>query len=161
MKKFVIQTILLILIISVAIFVYRANPDASNLPFMPAEPVFREVQINNAKLKVEVADTPDKRSQGLGGRQGLGQNEGMLFVFPEPGMHPFWMKGLTFPLDFIWIRGDRVVDLTPNAPPPSPGQPDSALPIYQSKERVDKVLEASGGTIQRLNIKVGDTIRII
>ncbi|MCL5784403.1 MAG: DUF192 domain-containing protein [Patescibacteria group bacterium] len=159
MKKFIIQTVLLILVIAIAFFVYRANPSVSNLPFVPAATVFREVQINNAKLKVEVADTAEKRSQGLGGRQSLGQDEGMLFVFPSPGTHAFWMKGLTFPLDFIWIRGGKVIDLTPNVPPPASGQPDSTLPIYQPKQDVDKVLEVNGGTIQRLNIKVGDMIK--
>lgn len=160
MKKFIIQTILLIFVIAVAFFVYRANTSLVEVPFLPAPPATKQLQIDNTTFNVEIADTPEKRSKGLGGRQSLGQNEGMLFIFPAPETPAFWMKGLTFPLDFIWIRGFRVVDLTSNVPQPSPGQPDSALPIYQPREEVDKVLEVNAGTIQRLGIKVGDTIRV-
>ena len=71
------------------------------------------------------------------------------------------MKGLSFPLDFIWIREDKVVDLLHRVQPPTPGQPDESLPIYQSEEEVDKVLEVPAGTIQGLNIKVGDTVKIL
>ncbi|MBI2337725.1 DUF192 domain-containing protein [Candidatus Daviesbacteria bacterium] len=161
MKKFIFQAILLLLVSGVAIFLFRAGPDISSLPFMPEKPVIRQLQINTVTLKVEVADTKDKRSKGLGGKERLAVDEGMLFIFPQPGEYPFWMKGLTFPLDFVWIRGDKVVDLTPNVQPPTSGQSDQSLPIYQSKESVDKVLEVNAGTIQRLDIKVGNTIKII
>lgn len=151
----------MILVIVIAIFLFRANPDLSSLPLVPQAPVIKQLVINTVTLKVEVADTQDKRSKGLGGRETLAIDEGMLFVFPQPSKYPFWMKGLTFPLDFVWIRGETVVDLTPNVQPPAPGQTDAALQIYQSKEDVDKVLELNAGTIQRLDIKAGNTIKII
>ncbi len=143
-----------------ALFFYKQNPTLTGLPFVPEQSVVKELQINNAKLKVEIADTQGKRTKGLGGRESLASEGGMLFIFPKPEKHPFWMKGLTFALDFIWIRGDTVVDIFPNIQPPVPNQSDESLPIYQSKEEVDKVLEVNGGTVQRLNIKVGDTVKI-
>lgn len=148
MKKFLIQTILLLVTISAAIFFYQTNAQIPNLPFLPQMPVSKKIQINEVILNVEVADTQEKRSKGLGGKLSLASNEGMLFIFPEASKHPFWMKGLTFPLDFVWIREDKVVDLLPDIQPPSPGQTDDSLPIYQSKEDVDKVLEVSAGTIR-------------
>lgn len=160
MKKFLFQSLLLIAIVVVALFFFMGNFSVSNLPFFPENSTSRQLQIGAAKLRIEVADTQGKRSKGLGGRQSLASDEGMLFVFPETGKYPFWMKGLGFPLDFIWIRGDVVVDLTPNAQPSKPGQPDSALPIYQSKEDINKVLEVPAGTIERSNIKIGDTIKV-
>lgn len=161
MKKFAVQAILLIVVIGAALFFFRTNPDVSNLPFAPEKPVGRQLLINNVILKVEMADTQAKRQKGLGGRETLASDEGMLFVFPDAGKRAFWMKGLSFPLDFIWIKGDKVIDLTPSVPPPVPGQADSALPIYQSNESVDKVLEVNAGTIQRLNIKVGDALKVL
>lgn len=122
--------------------------------------MFKQLEVNGAKLKVEIADTQAKRSKGLGGRQNLAQDEGMLFIFPKSDKYPFWMKGLTYPLDFVWIKEDKVVDVLPNIPSPAVGQADASLPIYESRESVDKVLEAPAGTIQRLNVKVGDTIKI-
>jgi len=70
------------------------------------------------------------------------------------------MKGISFPLDFVWIKDDKIVDILENIKPPQKDQPDSQIPIYSSKVEVDKVLELNGGTVQRLNIKVGDTIKI-
>lgn len=161
MKKFTIQTVLLIAVIGMAIFLFRENPDISNLPFVPEKSVLRTLQINSVTLKVEVADTQIKRNKGLGGRESLASDEGMLFVFPEADKRAFWMKGLSFPLDFVWIRKDTVVDLLYNVPPPLPGQADANLPIYQSKEDIDQVLELNAGTVQRLNIKVGDRVRVL
>ncbi len=160
MKKFTIQAILLIIVIGVSLFLYKQGADLSNIPFLPQQPVFRQLEINNAKLKIEIADTQSKRSLGLGSRQSLASDEGMLFSFPAEGKYPFWMKGLSFPLDFVWIKGDKVIDLLPNIQPPAQGQTDASLPIYSSKENIDKVLEIPAGTIQRLNIKIGDSIKI-
>ncbi len=161
MKKFVIQVILLIAFIVVGIYLYRTGGPISNLPFIPQRPVTKQVQINVSKLNVEIADTQAKRSKGLAGRDSLASDSGMLFVFSEPSKYSFWMKGLSFPLDFVWIRGDKVVSILQNVPAPSPNLPDSSLPIYQPSVEVDKVLEIGAGTIQHLDIKVGDTIKII
>ena len=154
MKKFVIQAILLLLVIGIGIFLF--NPKSStapDIPFLPQPAKFSNLQINQTNLKVEIADTASRRSKGLRGRNSLGENEGMLFIFDKAEKHAFWMKGLSFALDFIWIKADKVVDVLENIPFPSPGQKDADLPIYSSKEEVDKVLEVNGGTVKKLNIK--------
>ncbi|MBI2196597.1 DUF192 domain-containing protein [Candidatus Daviesbacteria bacterium] len=161
MKKFIFQFALLVIGIFAVLFFYQKNPDLSGLPFVPERSVFKELQINSVKLKVEIADTQSKRSKGLGGREALASDEGMLFIFPKTERHPFWMKGLSFPLDFIWIRGEVVVDLFQNIQPPTPDQPDESLPIYQSKEEVDQVLEVLGGTAAGLKLKIGDMVKVI
>lgn len=163
MKKFAIQAVLLILVITVALIFFSptSRPPTIDLPFLPQTAVFKELQINEAKIKVEVADTQAKRSKGLGGRTSLGEDEGMLFVFPKADKYPFWMKGLKFPLDFVWIKDDKVAGLLLGVPLPSEGQTDESLPIYLPQVEVDKVLEVNAGAVLRLNIKVGDTIKII
>lgn len=161
MKKFIVQAILLLVIIGTSLLIFQQSIKLPALPFMPGGTAIQQLEINGAKIKVEVADTQAKRSRGLGGRESLASDEGMLFNFPKEDKYPFWMKGLTFPLDFVWIRGETVVDITENVQPPTPGQTDQSLPIYQSKEAIDKVLEVNAGSVQRLNIKVGDKIRII
>lgn len=161
MKKFIVQAILLLLVISLAIFLYTSKSGLNNLPFLPQTSAIKQLQINDIKLKVEIADTKEKRSKGLGDRQSLATDEGMLFIFPKEDKYPFWMKGVVFALDFVWIRGDKVVDILSNIPPPTPGQKDESLPIYSSNEKVDKVLEIISGTVQKLNIKIGDTVSIL
>lgn len=162
MKKFTIQAILLLIVISAGFFFFIANqnPGKIEIPFLPQNPTLRSLQINGAGLKVEIADTASKRSKGLGGRESLASDSGMLFVFDNVGNYPFWMKGMKFSLDFIWIKGDKVLDTMQNILPPNSGQKDADLPIYQSKEAIDKILEVSSGTVDRLNIKIGDTLKL-
>ena len=161
MKKFSIQAILLLVVIAVGVYLYKTNGQISNLPFILQGPVFKQVQINGSKLNVEIADTKAKRSKGLSGRDSLASDSGMLFIFPGSDKHSFWMKGMLFPLDIIWIKGEIIVDILQNVKPPAVGQTDTSLPIYQAKEAVDKVLEINAGTTQRLNIQVGDKVKLI
>lgn len=161
MKKFVIQSILLILVIGLAlVFVNPARQNQNiELPFFPQRAKFMSLQINEKVIKVEVADTAAIRKKGLGDRQSLVEQDGMLFIFDRVERYPFWMKGLSFPLDFVWIRGDKIIDILENISPPTSGQKDSELPIYSAKEPIDKVLEVNAGTVKRLDIKIGDTVK--
>lgn len=162
MKKFAAQSILLIIVIAAALIFFSpvSNAPKLDLPFLPQTAAFKTLDLNGNKLNVEVADTPSKRNKGLSDRSFLRENEGMLFVYNKADKVAFWMKGMKFPLDFVWIIGDSVVDILPNIPPPAQGQKEPDLPIYSSKEMVDKVLEVNGGTSKKLNIKVGDLIKL-
>ncbi|MEK7616779.1 MAG: DUF192 domain-containing protein [Patescibacteria group bacterium] len=156
MKKFLIQFVLLLTVIFGATFIYQGK----SLPFsfqLQQLPKSQQVIIGDTKVNVEIADTKDERSKGLGGKESLASDSGMLFIFDRQDFYSFWMKGLKFPLDFIWIRGDKVVDITENVPVPSEGAKDEDLPIYQSKEPIDKLLEVNGGFVIQNGIKIGDT----
>lgn len=130
------------------------------IPFLPQAPKTHQVKINDTVINIEIADTQSKRSKGLGGRASLASSSGMLFVFEKPDKYPFWMKGLNFPLDFIWIKSSEVADILENIQPPAPGVPDSSLQIYTSNTEVDKVLEVAGGFVKAHGIKVGDKIEL-
>lgn len=160
MKKFLAQAVALLVLTAVALTLYFQNTDLTDLPFVPQKTVVKKLTVNNYTLLVEIVDNQAKRAKGLGGRQSLATGAGMLFIFPDEGKHPFWMKDLKFALDFIWIKGDQVIDVTENIPPPAPTQKDASLPIYESKENIDKVLEVNSGTVQRLGIKAGDIVKL-
>ena len=159
MKKFTFQMLLLLLVIFASLYFYK-NQSVPNIPFMPQPTVTKNLTINGALLKVEIADTKEKRSKGLGGRESLATDSGMLFIFEKLDKYAFWMKGLSFPLDFIWIKGDRVMEVTQDVKPPLPGQSDESLPIYSSKVDIDKVLEVNSGMANQLNIKEGSIIKL-
>ena len=129
-----------------------------NLPFLTGGPSTANLIINGTTFNVDIADEDSERNKGLSGRVSLEDSEGMLFVYDKAAPHTFWMKGMNFPLDFIWIEGDLVVDITENVLPPAEDQADSTLPLITSPENVDKILEVKAMTIQKLNIKVGDKI---
>lgn len=162
MKKFAVQSIGLIVIIGVVLVFFSpfGNTPNLNIPFFPSPPQIKTLEINGNKLKMEIADSESKRNKGLSGRDSLGGNEGMLFIYPKAAQHPFWMKGMKISLDFVWIKDDKVVDIIPGVPPPDPGTKDADLPIYSSKFDTDKILEVNAGLVQKLNIKVGDTIKL-
>ena len=58
---------------------------------------------------IEVADTPEKRVQGLSGRKVIEDDYGMLFVFDVDGRAGFWMKDMHVPIDIIWISADGTI----------------------------------------------------
>lgn len=61
------------------------------------------------RIQAEVADTPPKRQRGLMGRESLGPNEGMLFVFEDRAVHCFWMKNTPLPLSIAFVGEDGVI----------------------------------------------------
>lgn len=120
-------------------------------------PLGVKVIIHGHTIPVEVAVTPQEKSKGLGERDSLATNDGMLFPFDKPARYQFWMKGMRFALDFIWIDGTTVADITENVPPPN-GEVN--LPVYQPKVPVDKVLEVNAGLVKQYGIQIGDTVKI-
>lgn len=116
-----------------------------------------KVIIRGHTIPVEVAVTPQEKSKGLGERNSLAAGSGMLFAFDRPARYQFWMKGMRFALDFIWIDGTTVADITENVPPPAE---EINLPVYQPKVPADKVLEVNAGLVKLYGIQVGDTIKI-
>ena len=111
-------------------------------------------------VQVEVARTIEERSRGLGGHAPLGEREGMLFIFPTPDRHSFWMKGMTFALDIIWIQQERVVHVLPSVPHHRPGTPDSALPIYTPPAAANYVLEVPAGFAAEWGIQPGSRLTL-
>ena len=106
-------------------------------------------------LSLEVADTPSLRQKGLSGHPPLGDHEGMLFVFPEEGLHSFWMKDMLFPIDIIWLdREYRIVDVWERADPKS--YPQAVSPRLPARF----VVELPAGFFQEHNLKVGNILEI-
>lgn len=114
----------------------------------------QKIIIKDQPLLVEIADTPQKRKRGLSYRKSLNKDEGMLFVFEEPGIYGFSMKGMRFGLDFIWIKDQRIVAITSNVEP----EQDQALKIYYPPQPIDMVLEVNAGWAEENRIEIGDEI---
>ena len=117
---------------------------------------YKKIRIRGQVFKIETADNDAAREMGLGYRASLPRDCGMLFVFDRKERHTFWMKGMRFPLDFLWIDGTRVADITQNVPRPSVLA--EKLPVYSPKVAVDKVLELNAGVVKKSGISVGDTV---
>lgn len=118
-------------------------------PFVP------KIKIGSAEFSVEVAVTEPQKQRGLGGRTSLANDHGMLFVYDHAEGYNFWMRDMHFPLDFIWINGKTVVDITRNVPPPVQLQ---APMIVKPKIPADKILELNAGTATKYGIQIGDAV---
>jgi uncharacterized protein len=69
----------------------------------------QELKAPKGIIYAEVVDTQESREKGLSGRKGLGEDEGMLFVFDHPGKYGFWMKDMEFAIDMVWLNASGVV----------------------------------------------------
>ncbi|KKQ35484.1 MAG: hypothetical protein US51_C0004G0007 [Microgenomates group bacterium GW2011_GWA2_37_6] len=116
------------------------------------------VTVNDQKFNVTVAKTDKEQQVGLSNRKQLSKNQGMLFIFKDPDYYSFWMKDMKFPIDIIYISGDKVVTVIENAKPPSSSNEN--LAIYQPEEKSDKVLEVNAGAANKYKVKKGTTIKI-
>lgn len=109
------------------------------------------VTINQTVFTVTVADEPAEQALGLGDVQSLQANQGMIFIFPDSQEHTFWMKGVEYPIDIIWINENKVIGSVT-------AYPGSVR--YVSPQPVDMVLEVPAGTVASKQIGVGDRIEI-
>lgn len=141
---------LLAILIALLIFYFLSSKNKSSNPSL------KKIIVGKAEIFVEIADTPQKREKGLSGRDFLPENQGMLFVFEKPDYWGFWMKEMKFPLDFVWIKDNKVVEITENVKPQDYQPPK----VLQPKTPVDKVLELNAGFAKKYGMKVGESVKV-
>lgn len=124
--------------------------------FDERRPILAEVTVRGATFTVEVADTPAKKELGLGKRDGLPAGRGMYFPFASARTWVFWMKDMRFPIDIVWIRQGRIVDIHKDVPPPA----SDALETYSPVEPADAVLELNAGAAEAAGLQAGDTVQV-
>lgn len=115
------------------------------------------VTVNNKVFSVKVAKTEEDRQIGLSKTNSLASSSGMLFIFDTPGLYTFWMKDMKFPIDILFINGNKITDIFENVPIPADA---SNLQTYVPTEPADKVLELPAGTVSSAQIKKGDSVTI-
>ncbi len=97
-----------------------------------------------------IAATAQDQSRGLGLRDSMPGNEGMLFPFRDPGSYGFWMKDMRFPLDMVWVDQNKaVIGVTPDIPPDS--YPNTFFP----SRPISYVLELNAGQAIKYGIATG------
>jgi uncharacterized membrane protein (UPF0127 family) len=151
----IIIVVAIIFAIFIAFIFIQFNPlskKAKNSANIPPS----TVTINNQTFHVSLAQSEAARQQGLSGKDSLPTNEGLLFLFDKPDYYAFWMKDMKFPIDIIFINGNKIVSITENAKPVTTGQ----LPTFQPTGPSDKALEINAGLSKKYTIKPGDTVDI-
>ena len=111
----------------------------------------RQVKVAGHALRVEVAATIEQRMKGLMFREKLGANDGMLFVFDEPGYHAMWMKNTPLPLSVAFVDGAGAILNILDMEPHTLDQHAAAGPAVYA-------IETNKGWFAKRRIKAGDKV---
>jgi uncharacterized membrane protein (UPF0127 family) len=108
--------------------------------------------VKSREIWVEVAKTPEEREHGLMGRNHLGMDEGMLFIFDEEDYHSFWMKDTRIPLSIAFIdKEGRIASIQDMKP--------LTLESHIPPQIILYALEMKKGWFSSKGIKVGDIVK--
>ena len=125
------------------------------------------VEIKGQKFFLELVADDTSRMQGLGGRQFIADDGGMLFAFSSPARLNFVMRDCYVPIDVIFMDQFGSVTAVHTMPPEEPqqeGESDYAyeqrLARYPSRLLAQFAIELQGGKAAELGVKPGDTIDI-
>lgn len=120
-----------------------------------AHPLLATVRIGSTAIAAEVVRDTEAIRRGLSGRDALDPKSGMLFVFPKPKTYRFWMRGMRFPVDIVWICNDRIVGITERVAP----EPGTAHPqFHYAPRKANYVLEIAAGIAAERHFHVGDLV---
>lgn len=104
------------------------------------------------QLAIEISDDDYEVQTGLMYRESMEDNQAMLFIFPEPSMHSFYMKNTLIPLDIVFIdENHQIVNIQKNAKPLD----ETSLP---SEKPIQFVLEINAGLSEKWQLKPGDKV---
>lgn len=110
--------------------------------------------IRHQRVELLLTRTRAEQAKGLGGRDSLSWDHGMLFRYPEPGFPGFWMKDMRFDIDIVWIRDGRIVDISHRVrhSPDGPGR------TIRPRALADTVLEVPAGYAQAHSWSEGNRV---
>ncbi|MBC8210489.1 MAG: DUF192 domain-containing protein [Gammaproteobacteria bacterium] len=119
-----------------------------------AELVFprQTLQLNKRAFQLELADTNQRRSEGLMHRRSLADEAGMLFLYQRPGDYRIWMKNTLIPLLVIWLDAEaRIIDLQMLEPCRVQN-----CPVYGPQQTSQFILELH--PVHRTHFSIGDKL---
>ena len=116
------------------------------------------VSINGTSFKVIVAKTDNQKEKGLSIYKSLPENEGMIFPFEKADYYSFWMKGMKFSIDIIYIKDNKIVQIFKRVPYPKTSS--DKLTVVTPKEKSNYILEINSGFSDKYKFKEGDKVEI-
>jgi uncharacterized protein len=113
-----------------------------------------ETDDDEVAVEVEVADSPEERAVGLMSRESLGEDAGMIFLFPEEHSGGFWMKDTLTPLSIAFADAEgrilRILDMEPCEAEP--------CEIYDPGVSYRSALEVNQGAFSEWGVEEGDRL---
>jgi len=117
-----------------------------------------KVTIRERAFRLELAATAEARFKGLGGREEIAENGGMLFAFDEAERRYFVMRDCLVDIDIIYLDPTGRITATHHMekePPQRDSESDAAyerrLKRYSSRGASQFVIELQGGTLEKFD----------
>jgi len=133
-----------------------AGPPPQQLPITARACLEAPQAIRPVCIALEVPRTDRQYAIGLQRRGPLPPLQGMWFGYQPPAVARFWMHQTPEPLDMLFVRAGKVIQIV------APAAPCMRLPCrsYGPDQVVDGVLEIGAGQAAALGIGVGTALRI-
>lgn len=150
-------------VVFILILVFASTASAQTVPWrepLDATPERVMITVGEHEIDVQVAVTGRQQSLGLGYRNGLEEGTGMLFANPDAQPRSFWMKGMRFCLDIIWIEQGEIIGAAESVCPDPEGMADVDRPRYRSGDPVTYVLEVPAGWLEQNGYGPGTPVQI-
>lgn len=131
-----------------------SQKDANLTQFKKQGEVYFQDSLKNLakKIDVEIAESDNSRHTGLMFREGMSEDQGMLFIFPVEEPQSFYMKNTVLPLDIIFINAKKqIVKIHKNTTPLSEKSLPSGKPAMY-------VVEVNAGFADKFKITEGSYI---
>lgn len=109
---------------------------------------YATITVGSTEVEVDLAIDAFEQQLGLGYRNGLDDDTGMLFLGSAPVSKTFWMKGMRFCIDIIWIHDGEIKGAAEFVCPDPDGTDNADRARYSSGEPVTHVLEMPAGWMQ-------------
>ena len=120
------------------------------------------IMVDDIPLVVQIADTEPRRVRGLMFQDQLPFDQGMIFVFNQPGLYPLWMLNMQFSLDMIWFDQDgRVIHIEKDVPPCKTPLEIAACQSIVPDGQAIYILEVTSGFVDHNNITKDSILEII
>ena len=126
-----------------------------------------QISIKGQPFELEVASTTAAIQKGLGARELIPENGGMLFVFPDAQPRRFFMKDCLVDIDILFLDPlGRITAIHTMAIEPLRGPEESQAAYEQRLKRYPSIfpaqyaIELKAGRIAQLGLSQGDKIDI-
>jgi uncharacterized membrane protein (UPF0127 family)/Tfp pilus assembly protein PilF len=120
-----------------------------------------KVVVNGFDVMADIALTGKQQTKGLDVKNNLTENQGMLFVFQQPYRYGFWMKGMKFPIDIIWLDSNATVThIEHSLKPCPPANSNLVCPLYFPEKDSLYVLETVSGFSMKHNVRLGTHVSL-
>ncbi len=113
-----------------------------------------KIKLGGKTITVEVARSNEQLAHGLMYRTQMGENDGMIFIFPDVDTRSFWMKNTFIPLSIGFFDEDKIlVEIQDMEAVKS--EMVTTPPSYVSAKPAKYALEMNRGWFLKNSIKVG------